>query len=226
MSNIFKGANNKSENNKGINKNANNRFFSLIEEPNVKNTDNDNDKKPHIFTSSRNEYSRNSSNSFVDPKIQRERELKQKQLFEKEKNERELIIALNENNFTESLIKNKNLLTEKPIPINFLEKVKIAAIEKKEDTVVEISPDIDANNIIKHEYIAHKEPIFKVVLDNLAVLYKRQEFEERQRLGDEFYEEKYGINDENNMEYFDMLDELEEDSDSSSEYESEEEYYV
>ena len=211
MSNIFKSDNN--TNNKSANKNVNNRFSSLIEEPNVKNTDNEynNDKKPHIFTSSRNEYSRNSSNSFVDPKIQREREL---------------IIALNENNFTESLIKNKNLLTEKPIPINFLEKVKIAAIEKKEDTVVEISPDIDANNIIKQEYIAHKEPIFKVILDNLAVLYKRQEFEERQRLGDEFYEEKYGINDENYMEYFDMMDELDEDSDSSSEYESEEEYYV
>jgi len=221
MSNIFKSDNN--TNNKSANKNVNNRFSSLIEEPNVKNTDNEynNDKKPHIFTSSRN-----SSNSFVDPKIQRERELKQKQLFEKEKNERELIIALNENIFTESLIKNKNLLTEKPIPINFLEKVKIAAIEKKEDTVVEISPDIDANNIIKQEYIAHKEPIFKVILDNLAVLYKRQEFEERQRLGDEFYEEKYGINDENYMEYFDMMDELDEDSDSSSEYESEEEYYV
>lgn len=226
MSNIFKGtANNKSDNNKGTNNNVNNRFSSLIEEPKTDN-DYDNDKKPHIFTSSRNEYSRNSSNSFVDPKIQRERELKQKQLFEKEKNERELIIALNENNFTESLIKNKNLLTEKPIPINFLEKVKIAAIEKKEDIIVELSPDIDDNNIIKQEYIIHKEPIFKVVLDNLAVLYKRQEFEERQRLGDEFYEEKYGINDENYMEYFDMLDELEEDSDSSSEYESEEEYYV
>jgi hypothetical protein len=44
---------------------------------------------------------------FVDPKVEKERQLKQQQLIEKEKKELEIKNAFNENNFSVSLVKNK-----------------------------------------------------------------------------------------------------------------------
>ena len=56
----------------------------------------------------------------------------------------------------------------------------------------------------------------------LFLRFYNKEIKERNRLGDDRYEEKYGFNDENYIDYFDMLDELaESDSDYDEESDSE-----
>jgi hypothetical protein len=172
-----------------------------------------------------NNYSSNKStysNMFIDPKIEKERQLNQQQLIEKKKNELAIKHAFNESNFSESLIKNTkdtNKETSQIKPFSFLEKAKLGA-EKKE-LVKKVEPlKIQAPIInIKQKQI---NPFFKAVVNALVDLHEREEIKERNRLGDDRYEEKYGINDENYMDYFDMLDELaESDSDYDEDSDSE-----
>ena len=211
MSNIFKG--------------NNNRFSSLIEEPIYKKSDFfekkpnsflvDTEKKPNSFlvdaekkTNIPNGFSSiNYSNSFINPKIQKERQLKQQQIIEKEKSEIEIQNAFKESNFSESLVKNK-IINEISTSLSFLEKAKLAASKEVSKKI----PELITQPIITHT--KQLDPFFKAYLNNITTLYKKQEIEERNRLGDDLYEEKYGINDENYMDYFDMLDEeYDEDSD-------------
>lgn len=206
------------------NKFKNNRFGSLIDETEIKNNSNiflaNNEKKPSMFSNNnnnnnynRNQYiPRNNFNSFMDPKIQKEKEKIQSEHLEKEK----IKFAFNENNFTESLVKtDKNLVQNENItPINFLEKARLAATKEViKKPIVAITEQIETttNQI---------DPFFNAYLNAVTTLYEKQEIEERARLGDDLYEEKYGINDENYMDYFDMLDELaDSDSDSDSDFE-------
>ena len=110
------------------NKFKNNRFGSLIDETEIKNNSNiflaNNEKKPSMFSNNNNNYNRNqyiprnNFNSFIDPKIQKEKEKIQSEHLEKiqsEHLEKEKIkIAFNKNNFTESLVKiDKNLVQKK-----------------------------------------------------------------------------------------------------------------
>ena len=197
MSNIFKG--------------NNNRFSSLIEEPIYKNSEFI-EKKPNSFSEKKQNSpngfsSRNYSNSFINPKIQKERQLKQQQIIEKEKSEIEIQNAFKESNFSESLVKNK-IINEISTSLSFLEKAKLAASKEISKKI----PELITQPIITNT--KQLDPFFKAYLNNITTLYKKQEIEERNRLGDDLYEEKYGINDENYMDYFDMLDEeYEEDSD-------------
>jgi hypothetical protein len=209
------------------NKFKNNRFGSLIDETEIKNNSNiflaNNEKKPSMFSNNnnnnnnynRNQYiPRNNFNSFMDPKIQKEKEKIKSEHLEKEK----IKIAFNKNNFTESLVKiDKNLVQNENItPINFLEKARLAATKEViKKPIVAITEQIETttNQI---------DPFFNAYLNAVTTLYEKQEIEERARLGDDLYEEKYGINDENYMDYFDMLDELadsDSDSDSDSDFE-------
>lgn len=165
---------------------------------------------------------RSYSNMFVDPKVEKERQLKQQQLIQKEKNELAIKQAFNENNFSESLIKNnKNINKEicQVKPLSFLEKAKLGS-EKKE-IVKKVEP-IKIQTPIINKQQKQINPFFKAVVNALVDLHEREEIKERNRLGDDRYEEKYGINDENYMDYFDMLDELaESDSDYDEESDSE-----
>ena len=172
-----------------------------------------------------NNYSSNKStysNMFIDPKVEKEIQLNQQQLLEKKKNELAIKHAFNESNFSESLIKNTkdtNKETSQIKPLSFLEKAKLGA-EKKE-LVKKVEPlKIQAPIInIKQKQI---NPFFKAVVNALVDLHEREEIKERNRLGDDRYEEKYGINDENYIDYFDMLDELAEpDSDYDEDSDSE-----
>jgi len=174
-----------------------------------------------IFKHSNNNYysNRTYSNMFVDPKVEKERQLKQKQLIEKEQNELAIKTAFDKNNFTESLVKSESLVKNscEVKPLSFLEKAKLGA-EKKESVkkqvpVKNLEPVIDTPQ-------KQVDPFFKAVIEALVDLHEREEIKERNRIGDDRYDEKYGKNDENYMDYFDMLDEqasLEEDSDSDSE---------
>jgi hypothetical protein len=67
------------------------------------------------------------------------------------------------------------------------------------------------------------DPFFKAVIEALVDLHEREEIKERNRIGDDRYDEKYGKNDENYMDYFDMLDEQAslEESDSDEDSDSE-----
>jgi hypothetical protein len=211
------------------NKFKNNRFGSLIDDTEIKNNSNifltNNEKKPSMFSNNnynnnnnnynRNQYiPRNNFNSFMDPKIQKEKEKIQSEHLEKEK----IKFAFNENNFTESLVKTDKILVqnENITPINFLEKARLAATKeviKKPIVAITEQNETTTNQV---------DPFFNAYLNAVTSLYEKQEVEERTRLGDDLYEEKYGINDENYMDYFDMLDELAEsdsDSDSDSDFE-------
>jgi hypothetical protein len=156
---------------------------------------------------------------FVDPKVEKERQLKQKQIIEKEKIELEIKNAFSENNFKESLIKNTFKETPQVKPLSFLEKAKLGAVKEdpiKKQTLVKIlEPVIDTQQ-------KQVDPFFKAVIDALVDLHEREEIKERNRIGDDRYDEKYGKNDENYMDYFDMLDELAEmESDEDSDYDYE-----
>jgi hypothetical protein len=204
------------------NKFKNNRFGSLIDDTEIKNNSNiflaNNEKKPSMFSNNnnnnnnRNQYTpRNNFNSFMDPKIQKEKE---KNHLEKEKIQN----AFNEHNFTQSLVKtDKNLVQNENIkPINFLEKARLAATKEIiKKPIVAITEQIETTT-------TQIDPFFNAYLNAVTSLYEKQEIEERARLGDDLYEEKYGINDENYMDYFDMLDEMadsDSDSDSDSDFE-------
>ena len=184
-----------------------------------------------IFKSSTNSYwqssrqsnnyssNRSYSNMFVDQKVEKERQLKQQQLIEKEKNELAMKTAFNENNFSVSLIKSNIKETPQVKPLSFLEKAKLGAEKqepvKKHAPVKILEPVID----IQQKQV---DPFFKAVIDALVDLHEREEIKERNRIGDDRYDEKYGKNDENYMDYFDMLDELAEmESDSDEDFDFE-----
>ena len=184
----------------------------------------------NIFKSSNNSYNsqwqsnnyssnRSYSNMFIDPKIEKERQLKQQQLIEKEKTELAIKHAFNENNFSESLIKSNIKEISQVKPLSFLEKAKLGS-EKKE-IVKKVEP-LKIQTPIINKQQKQINPFFKAVVNALVDLHEREEIKERNRLGDDRYEEKYGINDENYIDYFDMLDELaESDSDYDEESDSE-----
>jgi hypothetical protein len=156
---------------------------------------------------------------FIDPKVEKERQIKQQQLIEKEKNELAIKHAFNESNFSESLIKNTCKETPQVKPLSFLEKAKLGA-EKKE-IIKKVEP-VKIQAPIMNTQQKEINPFFKAVVNALVDLHEREEIKERNRLGDDRYEEKYGINDENYMDYFDMLDELaESDSDYDEDSDSE-----
>ena len=168
-----------------------------------------------------NNYSSNRtySNMFVDPKVEKERQLKQQQLIEKEKKELEIKNAFNENNFSVSLVKNNIKEIPQVKPLSFLEKAKLGSEKpdpvKKQTPIKILEPDID----IQQKQV---DPFFKAVIDALVNLHEREEIKERNRIGDDRYDEKYGKNDESYMDYFDMLDELAEmESDEDSDYDYE-----
>jgi len=180
-----------------------------------------------IFKHSNNNYysNRTYSNMFVDPKVEKERQLKQKQLIEKEQNELAMKTAFDKNNFTESLVKSESLVKTESLvkntcevkPLSFLEKAKLGAEKqepvKKQVSIKNLEPVIDTPQ-------KQVDPFFKAVIEALVDLHEREEIKERNRIGDDRYDEKYGKNDENYMDYFDMLDEqasFEEESDSDSE---------
>jgi hypothetical protein len=177
-----------------------------------------------IFKSSNNNYysNRTYSNMFVDPKVEKERQLKQKELIEKEQNELAIKNAFDKNNFTESLVKSESLVKNNKSevkPLSFLEKAKLGAEKqepvKKQVSIKNLEPVIDTPQ-------KQVDPFFKAVIEALVDLHEREEIKERNRIGDDRYDEKYGKNDENYMDYFDMLDEqasFEEESDSDSDSE-------
>jgi hypothetical protein len=217
--------------------NKNSRFDSLIEEQPVivekrqNSFLNNNPSSSSFMTENKNNRfesqikinnpsSRSYSNMFVDAKIEKERQIKQQQIIEKEKNELAIKNAFNENNFSESLIKNK-LDTSKEThvkPLSFLEKAKLGT-EKKEP--IKIYEPIKIHAPVMNMQKKQVNPFFKSVVNALVDLHEREEIKERNRLGDDRYEEKYGINDENYMEYFDMLDEL---AESDSDYDEESDF--
>jgi hypothetical protein len=155
---------------------------------------------------------------FVDSKVEKERQLKQQQLIEKEKNELAIKDAFNENNFSESLIKSNIKEISQVKPLSFLEKARLGA-EKKE-IVKKVEP-LKIQAPIMDTQQKQINPFFKAVVNALVDLHEREEIKERNRLGDDRYEEKYGINDENYIDYFDMLDEL---AESDSDYDYDEDY--
>lgn len=179
---------------------SNNRFNSLLDKE--EKTQNSFEKRDNSFEKRGNNYdNRNNNyyNSFADSKIKKEEPNVVKEIV-----------------FSESLSKTK-IITEVPAKLNFLDKAKIGAtkeiIKKEHKKVLLEDPDDNNNKKI--------DPFFKAYLDAVTELYEKQEVEERVRLGDDLYEEKYGINDENYIEYFDMLDEMaESDSDSDFDYDS------
>jgi hypothetical protein len=225
MSNIFK------------NSNKNSRFDSLIEEEPVfvekrqnsfLNNNPSNMQSSSLFMSGNNNRFENQikvnnptirsySNMFVDPKTEKERQIKQQQLIENEKNQLAIKNAFDQNNFSESLIKNKSDTSKETHvkPLSFLEKAKLGA-EKKEP--VKLYETTKFNTPIMDIQKKQVNPFFKSVVNALVDLHEREEIKERNRLGDDRYEEKYGINDENYMDYFDMLDEL---AESDSDYDEE-----
>jgi hypothetical protein len=176
---------------------SNNRFNSLLyseEKPtnSFEKRDNNSFEKRGNNYDNRNNY----NNSFVNLRIKEEPNVV-----------KEII-------FSESLSKTK-VVTEAPPKLNFLDKAKIGStkeiIKNKPKKVLLEDQDENKNKI---------DPFFRAYLDAVTELYEKQEVEERARLGDDLYEEKYGINDENYIEYFDMLDEMvESDSDSDEEFE-------
>lgn len=214
--------------------NKNSRFDSLIEEQPVtvekrqNSFLNNNQSSSSFMTGNKNNRFDNQvtinnlpiksySNMFVDAKIEKERYLKQQQLIENEKNQLAIKNAFDQNNFSESLIKNKSDTSKETLvkPLSFLEKARLGA-EKKEpvklyETTKFHSPIMD----IQKKQV---NPFFKAVVNALVDLHEREEIKERTRLGDDRYEEKYGINDDNYMDYFDMLDEL---AESDSDYDEE-----
>ena len=206
--------------------NKNSRFDSLIEEQPVivekrqnsfLNHNPSNIQSSSSFMTGNNPTIRNYSNMFVDPKIEKERQIKQQQLIENEKNQLAIKNAFDQNNFSESLIKNKSDTSKETHvkPLSFLEKAKLGA-EKKEPVKLYESIKIQANiTDIQQKQV---NPFFKAVVNALVDLHEREEIKERNRLGDDRYEEKYGINDENYIDYFDMLDEL---AESDSDYDEE-----
>ena len=163
-------------------------------------------------------YNNFKKNAFLDPKTEKERLIKQKQLIEKEKNDLAIKTAFNPDNFSESLVKSKPVCNTEVKPLSFLEKAKLGAEKKepikKQEAVKNAEPIATPQNQV--------DPFFKAVIDALVDLHEREEIKERNRIGDDRYDEKYGKNDESYIEYFDMLDELasfEEEQDSDSEYE-------
>lgn len=175
---------------------SNNRFNSLLDKE--ENTQNSFEKRYNSFEKRDNNYDNrnNYNNSFINLKVKKEEPNVVKEIV-----------------FSESLSKTK-IITEVPAKLNFLDKAKIGAtkeIIKKEHKKVLLEDQDDNNN-------KKIDPFFKAYLDAVTELYEKQEIEERARLGDDLYEEKYGINDENYTEYFDMLDEMAE-SDSDEEFE-------
>ena len=176
-----------------------------------------NNNVSYNYSRQNNNYSSNRtsySNMFVDPKVEKERQLKQKQLIEKEKYELEIKNAFNENSFSVSLVKNDIKEIQEVKLLNFLEKAKIGSEKqepvKKHVPIKNLEPDINSEQ-------NQVDPFFKAVVNALVDLHEREEIKERNRIGDDRYEEKYGINDENYMDYFDMLDEMA-DSDSDSDF--------
>ena len=177
-----------------------------------------NNNVSYNYSRQNNNYSSNRSysNMFVDPKVEKERQLKQQQLIEKEKNELAIKTAFNKDNFKESLIKNDIKEIQQAKPFSFLEKAKLGSEKpepiKKYVPIKNLEPVIDTQQ-------KQVDPFFKAVIVALVDLHECEEIKERNRIGDDRYEEKYGINDENYIDYFDMLDELAsfEDEDSDSE---------
>ena len=166
-----------------------------------------------------NNYSSNRSysNMFIDPKVEKERQLKQQQFIEKEKNELAIKTAFNEDNFSVSLIKNNCKEISQVKPLSLLEKAKLGA--EKQESVKKQTPFKILEPVIDIQQ-KKVDPFFKAVINALVDLHEREEIKERNRIGDDRYDEKYGKNDENYMDYFDMLDELaemESDEDSDSE---------
>jgi hypothetical protein len=175
---------------------SNNRFNSLLDSE--KKPQNSFEKRDNSFEKRSNNYDNrnNYNNSFINSKVKKEEPNVVKEIV-----------------FSESLSKTK-IITEVPAKLNFLDKAKIGAtkeiIKKEHKKVLLEDPDDNNNKKI--------DPFFKAYLDAVTELYEKQEIEERARLGNDLYEEKYGINDENYIEYFDMLDEMAE-SDSDEEFE-------
>jgi len=209
--------------------NKNSRFDSLIEEQPIivekrqnsfLNPNQSNMQSSSSFMTGNNPPARSYSNMFIDQKTEKERQIKQQQIIEKEKNELAIKIAFNENNFSESLIKNKSDTSKETHvkPLSFLEKAKLGA-EKKEP--IKIYEPIKIHAPIMDMQKKQVNTFFKTVVNALVDLHEREEIKERNRLGDDRYEEKYGINDENYMEYFDMLDEL---AESDSDYDEESDF--
>ena len=214
--------------------NKNSRFDSLIEEQPVTVEKRQNsflNNNPSFITGNDNNRFntqiilnnppiRSYSNMFIDAKIEKERQIKQKQLIENEKNQLAIKNAFDQNNFSESLVKNKSDISkELPIkPLSFLEKAKLGA-EKKEPA--KLYEPIKIQAPITDIQQKQVNPFFKAVVNALVDLHEREEIKERNRLGDDRYEEKYGINDENYMDYFDMLDEL---AESDSDYDEESDF--